>query len=245
MADLSYHGPVVAFDLDDTLFRERDFCRSGFRFLCDRSGYHVLEIEDYPPKADLDRLVSDMDKALAARLNPFDLFDSFFKSLAESHGLEWEIGKHISAYRSHKPYTLNPADGVADTLERLARAGIKMALITDGRSITQRNKIEALGLNRFFAPEMILISEETGHEKSDSKEMFATVVRFFPEASKFFYVGNNPRKDFYFPNLMGWTSICVPEHPDDVHPRCEPPTPLHAPSFTLENFTDLFNLICP
>ncbi len=46
-ADIYYHGPVVVFDLDDTLIRERDFCRSGFKaiagYLIDKYGEKRFE----------------------------------------------------------------------------------------------------------------------------------------------------------------------------------------------------------
>lgn len=242
MSDINYHGPVMAFDLDDTLFRERDFCRSGFRFLCSPESYRIEGINPYPSQAELDSLAEAMDRELTERRNPFVPFEDFFRPFVEKGGAEWNIKPHIDAYRSHSPSLELDAE-VRSTLEFLASRGVRMALITDGRSVTQRQKIKALGLERFFAPEMILISGETGHEKTDSKEMFAQVVRFYPEARGFFYIGNNPRKDFYFPNLMGWTTLQVPPNPDDVHPDIEPPTPLHAPSLKLKNFDYLCSLL--
>lgn len=241
MSEITYHGPVVAFDLDDTLFRERDYCRSGFRFLCDPDRHMVSGAQPYPPKGELDSLYVRMDRELTARRNPFIPFEEFFRPLVERNGEEWNLQAHIDTYRSHTP-SLTLDENVSETLESLATRGIRMALITDGRSLTQRRKIEALGLEKYFAPEMILISGETGHEKTDSKEMFARVVRHYPEAKSFQYVGNNPRKDFYFPNLMGWTTFQVPPHPDDVHPDIEPPTPLHAASVKLKNFDYLCSL---
>ena len=241
-SDITYHGKVVVFDLDDTLFRERDFCRSGFHFLCDPNAYRAIDTDDYPSQDQLASLEKRMDEALSKRENPFSHFDSFFSPIALNKGSAWDLQRHIDAYRSHLPSRLNFAGGVEDTLIRLAAQGIKMALITDGRSKTQRNKIKALGLDRFLAPELILISEETGCDKH-SKDMFATVVRYFPEARCFYYVGDNPEKDFYWPNLLGWTSIQAPYHPDNVHPASDPKSALHTPAFTLPSFTDLISHI--
>lgn len=241
--DISYHGPVVGFDLDDTLFRERDFCRSGFRFLCDPDRYRVLDLNPYPGKELLGKLCRLMEEELSAGRNPFVPFEDFFLPIALEAHLKWELGPHIEAYRAHHPEALSPAPGMPELMEELARRGIRMALITDGRSATQRRKIEALGLQRFFSPDMILISEETGYDKLNSKEMFASVVRKYPEAARFFYIGNNALKDFYHPNLMGWTTVQVPHHPDDVHPDHLPPTPLHAPMHKIASPEDFLNLI--
>lgn len=243
MAVLDYHGPVVAFDLDDTLFRERDFCRSGFRYLCDPESYRIFTGDSYPSDEQLEILVGEMDRELKERRNPFSPFESFFKPLVESQGIEWDLGHHISAYRSHLPNSLKMDTEIKETLNSLKEKGIRMALITDGRSVTQRRKIEALGLYEFFSPEMILISEETGHDKLSSREMFASVVRNFPEAKEFFYVGNNPRKDFYNPNLMGWTTIQIPYHQDEVNPQAPPPSPIHAAKINVSRFNEILNYI--
>lgn len=243
MTDHNYHDFVVAFDLDDTLLRERDFCRSGFRMLCDRERYRVLPIDTYPQQETLDKLADEMDRRLTVRKNPFDAFEDFFRPLAENEGLKWDLQPHLDAYRDHLPDTLPLADGAEDLLECLSCRGIKMALITDGRSNTQRRKIEASGLQRFIDPRLIFISEETGAEKKDSKEMFASVVRAFPEARRFIYVGNNPTKDFFFPNLLGWITMQVPPHPDDVHPPIEAPGAFYRPRILLEQYIDLLKYL--
>lgn len=245
MQDIGYHGIVVGFDLDDTLFRERDFCRSGFRFICSRNRYRVFDSPSYPDEESLGRLCSEMDRELSGGRNPFVPFENFFRPLAEAAGEEWNLQTHISAYRAHTPDSLGMAEGMAALLRELAERGVKMAIITDGRSVTQRRKISALGLEHFIHPDLILISEETGHDKLASKEMFATVVRSFPEAAGFWYVGNNPLKDFYHPNLMGWETFMVPPHLDDVHSGMVPPSPVHEPVHRLSSPLDLLDFIHP
>lgn len=242
MADISYHGPVVAFDLDDTLFRERDFCRSGFQFLCNPDLYRVSGVAPYPSRETLLALSREMDGEISARRNPFVPFERLFRPLVEQGGGAWNLQGHIAAYRSHRPERLSFAADSLSLITALAEAGVRMALITDGRSVTQRRKIEALGLDRFISPNMILISGETGSDKH-SRDMFVSVVREFPEASGFFYVGDNPLKDFYHPNLLGWKSVMVPYNPDNVHEQTEPPSPLHAPAVSLKNYLSLLDII--
>ena len=240
MADISYHGPVVAFDLDDTLFRERDFCRSGFRYLCDPSRYRIEGIKEYPDAECLDRLRAVMDEELLAGRNPFTPFENFFRPLTGS--VTWNLQEHIYAYRNHRPDALHYADGVKEVLDRLVERGIRMAVVTDGRAGTQRRKIEALGLDSYVAPDLIFISEETGHDKKD-KEAFAAVVRRLPEARSFVYVGDNPEKDFYWPNLLGWTTLQTPPHSDNVHSGAAPLSPLHSPKTVLTHFSEILDYI--
>lgn len=240
--DISYHGPVVVFDLDDTLVRERNFCRSGFRFLCDPTAYRVLPLDPYPSEKTLSELAREMDIELTARRNPFVPFENFFKPLAEKEHMKWDLQMHIDAYRNHTPSNLNFIPGAGEVVSEMATLGVKMALVTDGRSGTQRKKIEGVGLDRFISPELILISEETGKDKG-SNDMFVSVVRAFPEAREFFYVADNSLKDFYHPNLLGWTTIKVPPDEDNVHPESEPPSPLHKAQIYLTDYLQLTTII--
>lgn len=242
MPDINYHGPVIAFDLDDTLFRERDFCRSGFRFLCNPQKYKIDGLSTIPDSKSLRELYEIMDLELSGRRNPFTPFEEFFMPRVLNDGAEWDLQKHIQAYRGHKPEGICLSEEIHDMLEGLSSRGYRMALVTDGRSVTQRRKIEALGIKRFIPDELIFISEETGHDKH-SKEMFASIVRHFPEASGFFYIADNPEKDFYHPNLMGWTTMQVPYNSDNVHPEKDPPSEIHAPQIKLENYLSVLQLI--
>lgn len=207
MADFNYHGEVVVYDLDDTLFRERDFCRSGFRFL----ETEIRKLVGECPEG----LASKMNDRLIRRENPFEVFESLCRPLIEETRIEWDLQKFISLYRSHYP-DIQPIPEVMNQLIEQSERGIVTGIITDGRSITQRNKIKALGLDRYVAPQNILISEETGFDKTHP-EPFIQFVRNYPEARKFTYIGDNPKKDFHHPRLLGWDTVCVPPHPDNVH----------------------------
>lgn len=220
--DFSYHGPVVVFDLDDTLFRERDFCRSGFREI-----ERMLVKERGPEWRGVSKR---LDTLLRKREN-------YFGWLEKQLGGDG-ISRYVERYRNHLPERLPIAPHVAETLDALAEHGVVMALITDGRSVTQRRKIEALGLNRYIRPEDILISEETGHDKRVA-DNFQAIVRRWPEAKGFIYVGDNVAKDFLMPNLLGWTTIQVDHHPDNVHPRVSPTEPYAGAALTITDFSQL------
>lgn len=223
--DYNYHGPVVVFDLDDTLFRERDFCRSGFKFiekyLTSKYGSEFIGIS------------KRLDSFLRRRQNYFDWLQL---------RLDEDIRDLVAAYRSHRPSYLPFSPYARELLESLSDRGIIMALITDGRSVTQRHKIEALKLNRYIREEDVLISEETGHDKT-SAESFRLIVRRYPEAKEFFYIGDNPAKDFLFPNIMGWTTCKVPYSYDNVHPEPELNDKLYAPKINLNNILQLNSII--
>lgn len=169
---------VVVFDLDDTLFPEMDFVRSSYREIARRHGRHLL----------LPMLEAPTPRAA---------FDST--------GLP--IEELLSIYRNHYPSISLPWYSLY-TLAMLKKRGCKLGLITDGRSVTQRNKIAALGLYRFIDDDMIFISEERGYEKITG-ESFREIMAANGEENSYIYVGDNPKKDFLPGNKLGWTTVCL------------------------------------
>lgn len=169
---------TVVFDLDDTLFPEMDFVRSAYKAIADRYGKHLLD-------------------AMLSASSPREAFDSTGLPIAEL----------LKVYRNHFPDIRLPWQSLY-TLALLKNSGCSIALVTDGRSVTQRNKIRALGLDRFIGDENIFISEEVGSEKI-SGEAFRRIMNRDASENNFMYVGDNPKKDFIEPNRLGWTTVCL------------------------------------
>lgn len=236
MADINYHGDVVVFDLDDTLFRERDFVRSGFKLI------EKTLCEKYPGL--FDGISVLMNDALEKRENYFDILE---KKLSTSLGFDFSgedmqslMCELIDAYRSHLPEKLPLDSGVAEVLEKLQSQGVVMALVTDGRSVTQRNKIHALGLDEYIPDCNILISEETGFDKT-TPENFRTLVRRYPEAKRFIYIADNEHKDFLQPNLLGWETYKVQYNSDNVHEDFVNTDVLQRPCHLLSSISCIFD----
>ncbi len=119
----------------------------------------------------------------------------------------------LSVYRSHRPDIRLELDTLK-ALEIL-KQDFTLGMITDGRSITQRNKFRALGLEQFIGNENLVISEEFGSEKP-SERNFMFFQNKYADA-KFVYVGDNLRKDFITPNKLGWKTICLLDDGRDIH----------------------------
>lgn len=171
---------VFVFDLDDTLFAEMEFVRSAYRAIASRYGSNLLA-------------------GMLDAPSPREAFDST--------GLP--IGELLPIYRNHFPDIRLPWQSLY-TLAALRNRGERLGLITDGRSVTQRNKINALGLNRFVADELIFISEEVGAEKLSGRSFEAVMTLCGDsDGSHYVYVGDNPQKDFQPGNRLGWQTVCL------------------------------------
>lgn len=217
--ELAYTGSLVVFDLDDTLYKELDFLKSGFHAVA----RHVASLTGI----EAERLYLEMMAARQRGENAFDMLSA--RHFDADKGF---ISRAVEIYRFHKPQ-ITLETGVREILEALTRQGVRLGLVTDGRSVTQRNKIEALEIARYFAPENILISEETGAEKT-SILPWQTLVRRYPNASRFIYVGDNPAKDFRMPRMLGWATIGVRDRNGvNIHPQT-PATPEYAPDIWID-----------
>ena len=201
---------VVGFDLDDTLVPEALFIRSGIHYIA--TILHAL----YPTLSKW-RIINCMEAAVMTGRNHY----SALESLLDETGLSGQVDmkKAVADFRSHlpDPSIYHAAPSTIMALTRLKKlADIKTVLITDGRSVTQRNKIKAAGLNAFFNEGDIFISEETGYDKHDP-DTFLLVMDKYAGASEYHYVGDNPSKDFLHPSRLGWITHQAHPFPLMIH----------------------------
>lgn len=145
---------VIAFDLDDTLYFEHDFLESGLKAVA-----HELQRQGILESHEAVRI-------LHSKPTPAECIDALVDVINHLHGEGYiTVAEILRIYRSHFP-SIALRDGTVTLLRELQRLRIRIALITDGRSETQRNKIRALGLDDYVNPDFIIISEETGADKT-------------------------------------------------------------------------------
>lgn len=203
----------IAFDLDDTLYKERDYLLSAFRRI-------ARIIGERHPSQDPVRLYNRMRRAS----DPFGSLQAALPSDWPESDISWMV--HV--YRTHLPDIRLPADA-RGTLDTLSRRGHTLALITDGRSVTQRHKIEALGLSRWIDDALVSVSEEIGADKRE-RAPFERMERLTPGHDIRVYVADNPDKDFRWPKALGWRTVCLRDngrnihggHPGDCDPEYRP-----------------------
>src|SRR5690606_16338716 len=120
------------------------------------------------------------------------IFNKLFDRMAIDVSPDLDIEKLVFIYRNHMP-CINLYDGVEDLLSKLKEKGIKLGLLTDGMPIMQKNKVKALGLEKYF--DEIVYSWEIGcHKPSESGIKFIlNTLDAEPETS--LMVGDNPKND--------------------------------------------------
>lgn len=189
------HIQAVVFDLDDTLFRERDYVRSGFSAVGECLRKALARGTDFE---------GWMWRRFASgrRERMFDAANRRFRlRLSDA-----EILRLVETYRRHRP-RIRPCRGVAKLLTELRRRRRKLGLLSDGYLPAQRLKLTALGLAKHF--DAIVFTEETGRWAwKPSPAGFEKMRRrlALPHAACA-YVADNPAKDFLAANTLGWLTV--------------------------------------
>jgi putative hydrolase of the HAD superfamily len=187
---------AVIFDLDDTLYREHDYVRSGFAAVARR-----LSLE--PGAPDAAALYSELEAEWLAsgRGRVFDV-------VVAAHGLSTPVAELVDAYRDHEP-TLKLYPDAERALQRLASEGTAVGVLTDGKASVQRRKLRALGLERRI--DCIVVSDDYGPDAwKPSVVPFQKALELLKvPAGEAVYVGDNPAKDFIGARALGLGTVRV------------------------------------
>ena len=198
---------VICFDLDDTLYKEIDYLKSAYREIACFAARHLNGCAD-----SVNTMAS---RAYEWMMNAYRNGGNSFEALNHFLGLDIPVVDYLSIYRKHKP-NISLSEEVVHVLSVLKEQGIILGLITDGRSIQQRHKIEALGLSSYFDDDNLVISEEFGSEKP-SLPNYSYFIDKYPSCHDFTYVGDNLKKDFIAPNYLGWRTVCLMDDGKNIH----------------------------
>ena len=197
----SLSDTVFVFDLDDTLYSERSYELSGIT----AAWYKLSELNpDISTTIPLELLINKREQWVDLILQ------------IETKGFTLSRDLLLEIYRSHFP-SIELYDDSCQLLAFLVENKAKLAMITDGRSLSQRQKLKALNIEHLFKP--IQISEETGYPKPNSESYLAIETRY--PNHQYIYIGDNPKKDFVTPNKLGWKTYGLKDRGNNVHPQVE------------------------
>lgn len=222
---------VVIFDLDDTLYKEIDFLKSGYRKVAE------LVAKQYGCDA---RVIYDH------LLRWYYNGDNAFACMNEEYSFGNPINEYLDIYRSHHP-TITLSEETKKTFSKLKEEDVVLGIITDGREITQKQKVEALGLEQWIPMDMIMINEDKKYFKPNHwsyDRMMLKCNEKYPNSDfAFFYVGDNTEKDFIAPNQLGWTSICLMDNGKNIHKQNFNVSEEFLPKYRIKNIVELLDYI--
>lgn len=213
---------VFVFDLDDTLYKEVDYFKSGVKAVIQKVLFtYGLDVESYLNS----KMVNECQDLWG------DLCLDWNLPLSVKDSLIWEYRLHIPDIKLTKE--------VKELLVFLEEISAGVAILTDGRSVTQRLKIQALGISHLPC----FISDEHGQIKPDPGRFYAIEKKF--SNKKYVYLGDNLSKDFLAPNKLGWNTFCLKDDGRNIHKQdLTTVSDDYLPGYWLSKLEELKDYIC-
>lgn len=219
---------AIIFDLDDTLYAEVNYVKSGFKevslFL--EKKYKIDSCYTY------NFMLSTLEKTGRDKI--------FDKVLVTNNIYSPDLlNTLVYVYRNHIPdISIEPL--VKNILDKLKSKLYRMGIITDGVTVTQMRKIEALGLNLLF--DCIVYSDVLGHNNwKPSKVPFEVALNLLNSKPKnTLYIGDNPAKDFKGANEVGIKTVWLKR---DESVKFDFSTISEQPCFVIHSLEEIFKIL--
>lgn len=214
---------VLVFDLDDTLYLESEFAKSGFE-----TAAAWLEQEMGVTN------FADHCHAIFAAGRRSRVFNEALAAAGVTCDQSL-VDKMVEVYRHHLP-RITLAPDARQYLCNPARSG-RTALITDGYAATQMAKVNALKLEEFL--DYIIYTDAWGREfwKPHPRAFEAVQEWSGVPPSDLVYIADNPSKDFIAPRQLGWWTIQI-SRVGRIHMQ-EPSNPDHRPHAVISSLLEL------
>lgn len=218
---------VVVFDLDDTLYDEISFVKSGFKAVA----LYFSKQYKLDSKVFYERLLSCLE--ILGRGKVFDETLKFFQLYSKKN-----VKKALSIYRAHKP-NISLSDDSLEILTLFNEEKILIYIVTDGNKIVQNNKIEALKLRKYIKKD--LITHRYGKKYSKPSTYCFEKIPKIEKLSyeEIVYIADNPNKDFVNIKKLKFRTIRIKK---DMFEKLEKSLEYEA-EFTINNLLELKNII--
>lgn len=174
---------AVIFDLDDTLYSEKDYVKSGYKKIA-----KYFDIEEMAEKLWI--IFENGGKAV--------------DEVLEEYGLSDKLDEALNIYRFQTP-DIKPYNGIPEMINRLRKTK-KVGIITDGRPEGQWAKLKALRLS----VDEIIVTDELGgieYRKPNTTAFKLMQKKLSVPFEKMVYIGDNTKKDFIAPAKLSMNSI--------------------------------------
>jgi putative hydrolase of the HAD superfamily len=202
----------IVFDMDDTLYLERDYVRSGF-----------LHAGALVEKELGGRGFYDAAWELFLEGQRGDIFNRALKRIGLPAPASVIQGL-VDAYRNHIP-AISLAEDAVQCLDGL-HSEYHLALITDGPVVSQENKARALQLDRWIDLNIFTDRWGASYYKPHPLAFLTVQERTGASPNECMYVADNPKKDFTAPTQLGWVTVRIRRdgglHSHTISHECEP-----------------------
>jgi len=207
---------AVLFDLDDTLYEQRQWLDGAWQAVADRAARWGVD------PAALDRALQHV---AALGSDRGGVIDTALHLVGRD---DVPVPPLLESFREHTPAHLDPYPGVRQLLEQLA-AQVPLGLVSDGEPAGQQAKLDALDLASSFTT--VVLSDTLGreHRKPDPLPFRVAVCNLDVTPTRAIYIGDRPSKDVAGAVAAGLAAVRVRtgewrQEPDDPRAVASVPT---------------------
>ncbi|MBI2053775.1 MAG: HAD family hydrolase [Candidatus Staskawiczbacteria bacterium] len=196
---------TIIFDLDGTLYKEKEFAESGFRAVSE----YIFKKHKIGKSKVFNILKKDFEAGLRNKN-----FNVLLKKIDLAR--KENVLNLAEIYRNHYPSKISLYPDARKILKK-TRNDFKLALLTNGRIISQKNKISALGIKNYF--KAILISTDFGDNdwKKSASSFNILLKKTKSRPKEMIYVGDNPKRDFMGAKKIGILTVRIKRKGDDCY----------------------------
>ena len=215
---------VIVFDLDDTLYDEITYVKSGFMAVA--NAYMPQN-----PHAMFAKMMAILEhdgrgKIFNDTLAHFTLFS------------QTNVKKALSVYRSHMPKICLNEDA-REILSHYQNQNIPLYIVTDGNKLVQERKIKALGLEKFVKKAFITHRYGTIHAKPSPYCFEKIALLEGVKNEEIVYIADNVNKDFVGIKKLGFKSVRISQ---GMFRDAQKPPEYHA-DVTIDSLKELKKLL--
>ena len=213
LAGRAVHAALL--DLDDTLVDRTAAFRRWLEDLMARKPDAFAA-----PAADLAALLEIDDRGRRDRR-------AFYEALLDRHPVLRAAGLDPEGIQAdivaRLPLVVMPDPLVVAAVERLRARGVRLAVVTNGSSSNQRQKLARSGVEHLL--DAVIVSGELGISKPDPEIFARALAAIGAKAEDTLFVGDDPRRDIVGAGDVGIRTVWV-SHGDawPVGPDYPPPT---------------------
>ena len=224
----------IVFDIDDTLYCRQDMLVQAAEIVL---GVKVPDwrefIRIFYEKSDV-----NMAQLESGEVSPRDTNGWRYNETFRLLGLPYDSQDGVRAADAYLELQSHMyiSDELAAVLDKLASdPSVKLAILTAGESKHQWNKVDMLGLDRWFDRELILVTGDTPYTKPDVELFRMMETRLGLSPSDLWMIGDNYDKDIAGAIKAGWHSLWIN--------RRGLPAPEALPDISVLNDTEFVNAL--
>ena len=155
----------------------------------------------------------------------------FGYEITEEEALEFQ---HV--YRKHQQH-MDISETMHQILDLIQSRGISMAILTNGDTDHQLEKIHGMHLERWFSDDRIFVSDAVGYFKPDVRTFQAVEEALHLNPAETWYIGDSIENDIGGAGNAGWHTILLNRRHNDTSGI------QHRPDYIVESEEELLKLL--